>query len=62
MTGSRLVVKMIKHKDQISLLMSLVLKHRPSLWITHKNGYTIPCGSSADWGCGLLQMLPGPTA
>jgi hypothetical protein len=34
----------------ISLLMSPLLGHKPSLWITHKkNGHNPPCGPSAAW-------------
>jgi hypothetical protein len=34
----------------ISLLMSPLLGHRPSLWITHKgNGHNPPRGPSAGW-------------
>jgi hypothetical protein len=33
----------------ISLLMSLLLEHMPSLWITNKENGNPPRGPSADW-------------
>jgi hypothetical protein len=52
----------------ISLLMSPLLGHRPSLWITHKeNGHNPPRGPSAGWwvlttanatGTNVLTCLP----
>jgi hypothetical protein len=33
----------------ISLLMSPLVGHRPSLWITHRTGHKPPRGPSTDW-------------
>jgi hypothetical protein len=41
----------------ISLLKFLLLGHRPSLWITHKENHNPPHGPGQG-----LQMQPGPTA